>query len=161
VRCKEVTRPETKPDAVSCNSLINCWAKSRQNGAADRAEAILREMQNRYKAGDKDVEPNIISYASVILAWSHSRQRDSVVKAESLMNEMLSLAEAGNKNVAPDVRVYNHVLSAIAASGLPDGTQRASKIIKIMKENGISPDEYTRKIMAKFTIGLGRSGGDR
>jgi pentatricopeptide repeat protein len=69
---------------------------------------------------------------------------------------MLSLAEAGNKNVAPNVRIYNHVLSAIASSGLPDDIQRASKIIKLMKDNGISPDEYTRKATAKVTKGLGK-----
>jgi hypothetical protein len=63
---------------------------------------------------------------------------------------MLSLTKAGNKNVAPNVRIYNHVLSAIASSGLPDDIQRASNIIKIMKDNDISPDEYTRKAMAEF-----------
>jgi hypothetical protein len=76
-------------------------------------------------------------------------------------NEMLSLAEAGDKNVSPSVRSYNAVLRTIAASRLPDGVQRASKIIKIMKDNDISPDEYTRKAMTKFTEGLGRSGGNR
>jgi hypothetical protein len=102
-------------------------------------------MQEGYKARNKELNPDAITYSSVISAWSHSRQRDSVVKVESLLNEMLSLAEAGDKNVAPSVRSYNAVLRTIAGSGLPDGDQRASKIIKIMKDNGISPNEYTRQ----------------
>jgi hypothetical protein len=35
---------DTKPNVVSYTTLINCWAKSRQKGGADRAEAIFREM---------------------------------------------------------------------------------------------------------------------
>ena len=81
--------------------------------------------------------------------------------AESLLNEMLSLAEAGDKRCVPDARSYNNVLSAIAASGLPDDAYRAAKIIKTMKENGITPDQFTRRAMEKFTQGIGQSRGSR
>jgi hypothetical protein len=36
---------DTKPNYVSYGSVINCWAKSRQQGATYRAEAIFRELQ--------------------------------------------------------------------------------------------------------------------
>ena len=118
-------------------------------------------MQDRYKAGDEDLKPDVITYNSVILAWSRSRQRKSVSKAESLLKEMLSLAEAGDNKCVPNVRCYNCVLSAIATSGLPDNVQRAARIIKTMKENGISPNQFTQKAMEKITIDLGKSRGDR
>jgi pentatricopeptide repeat protein len=59
------------------------------------------------------------------------------------------------------IHSYNDVLSAITKSGLPDDEQRAWKIIKRMKENGISPDKFTRKALEKFTKGRWRSRGDR
>ena len=141
---------DTKPNAVSYALLISCWAKSGQSGAADRAEAIVHEMQDRYKAGD-DLKPNVIIYSSVIFAWSRSRQRESVSKAESLLNEMLILAEAGDKNCAPNAMCYNHVLYAITTSGLPDDLQRVGKLVKKMKDNGISSDQFMRKALEKFS----------
>ena len=40
---------DTKPSVVSYAIVITCLAKSRPQEAADRAEAILRDMQDRCK----------------------------------------------------------------------------------------------------------------
>jgi pentatricopeptide repeat protein len=89
----EACELDTKPDVVSYSNVIKCWAKSGQYGAADRAEDILREMQDRYQAGDEYVKPGVISYNSVINA--HAKQGNAE-RAEALLEEMYNAFVNGN-----------------------------------------------------------------
>jgi pentatricopeptide repeat protein len=104
---------DTKPDVVSYSSVINCWAKSRQEGTADRAEAIYGEMEDRYKAGDETFKPNVISYSSVINAYAKTGKAE---KAEALLEEMYDAFVNGNESVKPNVRSFNTVLDAWSKS---------------------------------------------
>ena len=87
--------PDTQPNNVSYNCVIDYWTKSKQQVGAERAEAIFHEMQDRHIARG-DLKPDVMIYKAVIFARSRSRQ-------QSLLNEMLSLAEGGDTNFVPDV----------------------------------------------------------
>ena len=52
------------PDETSFNTVLNCWAVSRQRGAAERASAILDHMKKRHKAGLTKVQPNWSTYTT-------------------------------------------------------------------------------------------------
>jgi hypothetical protein len=55
---------DAKPNIVSHTTWIECWVKSRQQGAAHRADAMFREMQDRCKAGDKVLlETNFVTHS--------------------------------------------------------------------------------------------------
>lgn len=49
-------------NAVSYNTVLNAWAKSKDRDAPRRAEALLNHMQEEYESGNKNVRPNQIRY---------------------------------------------------------------------------------------------------
>jgi pentatricopeptide repeat protein len=49
-----------KPTMIDYNVVMNCWAKSRQLEATEKALALLREMQSLWKQGHQSVRPNVI-----------------------------------------------------------------------------------------------------
>ena len=84
-----------KPNTISFNSVISAWAKSGERGAAQRAESILKRMQELHEAGNPDVKPNTISFNSVISAWANSGERGAAERAEAILKRMQELHEAG------------------------------------------------------------------
>lgn len=52
------------PDEISFNVVLNCWATSGHQGAAERATAILDHMKKRHEAGVTNVQPDWSSYAT-------------------------------------------------------------------------------------------------
>ncbi len=140
---------DTKPNVVTYNTLLDCWAKSSSKGSAEKAEKLFREMQDLYKSGDNGLKPNVISYTTVINAWANECSKfggsEAVGKAQSLLTEMLTLAEKGDSKMMPDTIVYNVVLKTIASSSLPDKVKRAQIIVKNMKHHGVEPDSITVK----------------
>lgn len=162
----ESGRFHVKPDAISYACVIDCWSKKSRNdkNAAQRAERLLRIMQDEYKkyakgkSNSEILKPTVRHYNSVIVAWSYSRHYKAVERAESLLHEMLLLSSENQaaeyelkNNIVPNIRTYNGVLFTIANSKLPDQIQRAADIIHQMNINGIIPDKYTRKAVAKYT----------
>ena len=44
---------DCQPDVVAFSTVINCWAKSKQPEAPERAESLLHHMHDSYAGGDK------------------------------------------------------------------------------------------------------------
>jgi pentatricopeptide repeat protein len=120
---------EAKPGAVSCSSVINCWAKSRQKGGAERAEHALREMQDRCKAGDEVPKPNDISCSSAINAFAKTEQAE---KAEALLKEMHHAFVNGHEFLKPNVRSFKAALDARSKSASLEAAQQAKQILATM-----------------------------
>jgi hypothetical protein len=93
-----------KPDRISYNCIINCWAKSGAENAHCRAKEILNSMKHNYGSGDKVMQPNVISYASC--------KAGDDIHAEELLEEMYADYEEGNESAKPNARSLCTVLSA-------------------------------------------------
>jgi len=102
-----------KPDVVSFNTTINAWSKSgrfKKNihggkvdvttiSAAERAEAILRLLQDLYDESrkfdnhfhaDDAILPDILSYEAVIYAWSRALDcPQAPIRATRILEDMV------------------------------------------------------------------------
>lgn len=101
-----------KPTTVSFNAVIDAYAKCRLEDAAERAEQVLRRMEDLYEAGE-DVKPNTRSFNSVINAWAKSGRADAAEKSQDLLDFMTRLYEAGNGAVRPDVHSFCTVINGM------------------------------------------------
>ena len=76
------------PDTVSYSTVIDCWAKSKQKDVAERAENMLKQMQEMHNVGNDKVKANVVTFNSVINAWSKSGAKDAPQRAEALLHQM-------------------------------------------------------------------------
>lgn len=125
-----------KPDIVSYNAVIDAYAKSSREDAAEHAEQILRRMGHLYKEGRVDIRPNTRSFNTVINAWAKSGRGDEAAdKAQNLLDMMTRLYEEGNSDtVRPDVHTYCTVINAFARSPIRYKAERANNLFRSMKE---------------------------
>ena len=125
-------RKDVCPDTICYGAVINAWAKSREKGAAQRAEEILNHMLKLHEGGRKDCCPSTQSFTTVIDAWARSRDKDAPKRAEALLEKMEMLYGQGYKDVRPDVISYGAVMNAWAKSRENGAAQRAEAILNHM-----------------------------
>jgi hypothetical protein len=90
-----------KPDEVTFSSVMNCWARSKEKGAAERAERILTLLE------ENDFKPSPTAYATVINAWSKSFDICAPERAMALLNKMEKSYEHGNESLRPNAYCFN------------------------------------------------------
>ncbi len=127
---------DCRPDIYSFNCVLNAWSRSRNRNArsrdrdqcaADRADAILRHMEERYSSGKTAVQPDSLSYHAVLSAFARSKNQESV---ETLLKRMKKAFENGNTLAQPTTVTYNILISAIPSP------ERALKLLESMKTMG-------------------------
>lgn len=122
---------------VMCNTLIDAWAKSQDEEAAQKCEVILQWMidvssdDSEYK---HDLKPNVVSYTSVIDALSKSGMSGAAERAEKILNIMQSKYENGDEDVEPNTITFNAVIDAYARTGGADMAQKAESLLERMKQ---------------------------
>jgi hypothetical protein len=168
------------PTTYCVNAVLNAWSKISTNnnnkvgvnGAAVRAEKILRRMESLYENGGRDeLFPNTISYNTVISAYARSGEVGSERRAERILKRMDKLSQRqqegqrqgqgnnsndSNNSCQPDIISYNTVINGWSRSKDPKAPIRAEAILNHMEKqykNGLSniqPDvvSYTSCIAA-------------
>eukprot|EP00590_Aulacoseira_subarctica_P008009 CAMPEP_0172427698 /NCGR_PEP_ID=MMETSP1064-20121228/43117_1 /TAXON_ID=202472 /ORGANISM="Aulacoseira subarctica , Strain CCAP 1002/5" /LENGTH=459 /DNA_ID=CAMNT_0013172041 /DNA_START=16 /DNA_END=1395 /DNA_ORIENTATION=+ len=108
-----------KPDAPLFNSVINCWAKSRVDHSAEKAEALLLRMQHWHKSGITDVRPDTVTYTTVINAWCNKGGVEATERAQKLLELMyLQYKADGEKHSCrPDSISFTAVIDGWARCG--------------------------------------------
>ena len=94
-----------EPNLVTYNTIINCWGKSGSMEAGKRAEAILNFMNG-----------NLFSKSYLF----HPVTKEARWKIDV---------------VRPDVVTYNSTINAWSKSGVPDGPERAEKLLRMMLDS--------------------------
>ena len=110
--------------------MINAWAKSREKGAAPRAEAILNHMLKLYEGGREECRPDSASFTAVIDAWAKSGDKNAYSHASKLFQQMQSMENA----VKPNSITYNSLINTLAVSPVPDKATKAFDILLEMEE---------------------------
>lgn len=124
---------ELKPNTVTFNAVIDCWAKSGQGTlAARKAEHLLQVMETMYAKGDQTVKPSAHTYNSVLQTWARSNTRCAHRKSQTLLNHMWRQYECGNEDVKPDSHAYNIVINAVSKSHRIDKAQEALRLLRQM-----------------------------
>ncbi len=140
---------------VTYNSVIDCYAKSRQGTAgARKAEQLLDQMESMYRAGDESVKPNVLTYNSMLSAWARSNTKCAHWKAKAVLQKMWKLYEAGDKSVKPDTTAYNTLISAVSKSHCEDKAQKALRVLRemeILYRNGGDDNRNVRPNEISYT----------
>jgi len=132
-----------KPNAITYTSVINTYANSRDERAAENAEAILLEMQQLYEQGDSDAKPNQVSYNSVISAYAKSRNHTAGHHALKHLEHMKKLQAEGQEDCKPTIITYNTVINALAAGKSVGAVEKA---YDLLAEAHASADKGDRNV---------------
>jgi len=130
------------PDIISYNSVIAAWSKRKTPKAAEKAERILRGMEDRYARGLSHFLPDACTYSSVISAWAQSGDEKGAERAEQVLNTMIMTYKNGNLASLP-TSCFNAVCNAYAKSKEYTSATEALSILDKMEQLNVRPDIYT------------------
>lgn len=116
---------DERPSVISYSTLLDAFSKSKQQGSAERAETILRQMKER------GVEANSISWNTVIDAYA---KQNNVEQAERLLHEMNDEFQKGNHTVKPTMRTYGVVLSGWSSKRSSQSGERGERLLNLMEQ---------------------------
>lgn len=143
------------PDVYTYTSVILALTRSQETDAAERAEAILRRMKERYQEGESHMKPNRACFHAVIDCWAKSDKGTlGARRAEALLQEMEELCEEIPR-LAPNTYTYNAVLKSWETSGTRCCGNQAQKHLERMwklhqdGDSTIAPDDLSFKIVSE------------
>ena len=140
-----------KVDRKTFHFLIDAWAFSGEEDAAEQASALLHKMEDLYQGQQHanhhpahNIQPDVRSYTKVINAIARTASPRSGEMAEEILDKMINLYQSGqNLQVKPNTFTYTAVVEAHANSGIPGSAQAAEEICEVMVRkfvNGEDPD---------------------
>jgi len=135
---------QTRPSVAHFNIVLNAYAKSASYNAGERAEALLRFLQQQQyqqqsttttgNAKALTIRPDKVSFESTIRAWGASGHPSASERAEQLFQEMVDATDERSK---PDTRTCAALLHVWAKNG---NVEKAARLLGDMfaefKENG-------------------------
>jgi pentatricopeptide repeat protein len=169
--------PDVRPDVRLYCALMNAWVRSGRKEGPVRVDNLFLEMDRLCKAGDKGMRPNAHSfqivmttlarqgeaervekylrrkelrptvwhYNAAMLAWSKCANPQAATKAEGLLEEM-------RKNgLSPDVVTFSSFLQVLDRSNLLDKGSRVKRVISLMAQLHVEPDEKSVHLLKKLT----------
>ena len=126
-----------RADTVTYQATMSSWARTGRKDAADWSVALLDEMENLWKAGNRDAGPSWAAYNAALNALSKSVTENSARGAESLllrMEELFRSGDDGYGDMRPDAISYTSVMNAWAGCGSRAAPQRAKHILSYMRD---------------------------
>lgn len=138
--------------AVNARSYTTCMDAWSQSGRPDKAEMLLKEMEELYKqTKNEQLQPNCISYSTVLHAYATSSSVDYTDKAKHAYNIFEGMRAAG---VQPNTITYNNLLNCFATSKpQPELIGLVAKLYQqVLTED--MPDHYTFGTVLKACCNL-------
>jgi hypothetical protein len=131
---------KNRPSLMAFNCVINAYANSRRQGAAEKAESVLNLLESLYfdecKPQYNYLRPDVVSYNAVVTAWSRCREEAAVYRAEKIVKRMEKHANAvGGRYlpVEPDNYTFNSLIYAWTQSNVGVASaEQAEDILRIM-----------------------------
>lgn len=132
---------KVEPDAISFNTVVAAWTRSKVSNAPERGEAVLKRMLD---LGNDKVRPNTITFNSLLNAWVKIRPSEALPACRRLVSTMFGLAEQGNRGARPDAVTYGILIHAHGLSEHPEAQAQADIIFQEMHRRFKAGDEYMR-----------------
>ncbi len=141
-------------NVISWNSVIDAYTKEKN---PERAELLLREMNQEHLQGNHQVKPTMRTYSVVLSGWSDKQSHQSGDRAEQLLDLMKNLADSGELEPL-DLVVYNSVLACWAKSSVKGAAMRAKKFLekRMIEMDGMIPDTYSYNTVMSALVREGR-----
>lgn len=145
----EENNEDCQPDVYTYQSLIQAWSRTQMPGSPQRAELILRYMDNEASSGKKNCQrmaPNAYCFTTVIHSWARSAERNRARHAYQLLNVMTrrfhdakteyqmnstKRNKSRYKLLKPNVKTFTSVLNACARPVSPSEKDDAFEIAKL------------------------------
>jgi len=137
------------PNTITFNSCLKCWAKSRDDRAPARAEALVKRMEELDKAGNANVRPDRISFNTLIHTFANAGKAEMAQRAEALLNRMERFAEEGNDELSPNLFSWNSCIEAWSKADVSYSAEKAYSILRrliLLQREGktnIHPDKFS------------------
>jgi pentatricopeptide repeat protein len=150
----------TQPDASTYSSVLQCWAMSPLEGAADHAERIFREMQQqachhpeqqRRHHGHRHhlLQPDVVHYNIVLTVWGNAARKwhdtRALARSHALIEEMIQ-----SKVVRPVDRTFRILLHTLAASSVRNKAEKAQTVVDWMTRQGFRPNAQDKKLLHRL-----------
>ncbi|KAI2508357.1 endonuclease [Fragilaria crotonensis] len=119
-----VNATKQRPNIVTVSTVIDAWSHAKTIESPFRAQALLDEAYERYKAGDESVKPNSFTYTPVILAWSSCRDPQGPFKAEAMLERMQE------EGFHPNKILYAQVIGSYSTLETRQGAERAEALLR-------------------------------
>lgn len=132
----EKTKNESvRPTVTNFGRVIHCWATSKQNGSADRADAILQRLEDLCFT-DRGTSynylvPSTICYEGALLGWALSDNAQAAQRALSIFDRMKKAHDLSPSTVSINQSCYHHLIQTLAKTHT---SGKAAKCYEILEE---------------------------
>lgn len=110
------------PDVVTYQTLLRLYAN---RGEAEKAQRLLRRMEDLYGAGKLMDRPSMASYDLVLdTIVRHRARNDDGTGAAAIEDELLSRAVQSDQQTTPALKTYNQMLDRYAKGGRATDAER-------------------------------------
>lgn len=146
---------EIQPNHVCYSSVIHAWSNSGASDAAERASAVLADMQMQQRGGDGSSLHQREAMTALLGAYGTLEDGDGnangILQAEALLNQMIEVAQdSGNVDSMPNVVTFTALIDclaqSVARSVKGDGgnaAMKAEQILHNMEEFSVRPSTIT------------------
>jgi hypothetical protein len=98
---------KVQPNTITFNAAISAWGNGRDPQRFAQAQALLREMQQLYCNGVREVKPTVVTYISMIQVLIKSDDPSAAgEQADKYLQEMK------NENIKPNAFVFTNMIKA-------------------------------------------------
>ncbi len=133
-----------KPDIVSYNSVLLALSRSPHKGSLQKAEQLLKSMEDDFLPHGIVVKPDLISYNTVMSGFRRNINSSSIERVNDLLLHMEERSRNGLSIIKPNNITYNIVLDAWGKSQHPDTINHIKSLLqKMIESEDIQPDVFS------------------
>ena len=142
-----------EPDAITWNTVLHAYSRSRAESSIEKANTIVHSMENQYKKGNTKSKPNVITYTTLMRVYGNTSSSEKIFQVEQIFSRLLNLYEAGDKSMKPSIQSYSVLLKACAnTQGTSIKKEKALSIAlktfqKLDESEYIRPNHFIYSIM--------------
>jgi hypothetical protein len=117
---------DLEPDRAVYNAYLNALGKSKQPGAAEKAEEILTMMET---SPDLRLAPDIVTYSTFIDCLTKCGG-NSDERATDILRFVEASFRSGEQSLKPNAVFYSAILQAYAKTGAISGAEKAEELLR-------------------------------
>ena len=164
-------RKEIQPDVISFTTVLDVWAKSKEENKAAQAQAILHKMNEFYlQTGDASLRPNEVTYNAVLNACAFSAMASDEERKHALTVALRTFQEmqqsssessmkSGQRSIKADSITYGTLLKCMAnliPVGNPSRTKMSCNLFEKCCAEGLVGEmawnEFRRSVSKKTLV---------
>jgi len=156
----------TLPNGFSFAAVLTTFQRcSNLTSVTERADQIVRQMEELYQKGLIEDHPDVYHYTILCGVWAKSRIPGAADRCVQILSHMMERHNSGFPNILPNVRTFNAVLDCFARN---KQAERAEQLLYHMlalsrnNDKGAAPDAFSfNSVIHAFTQSTLKDSGRR